>query len=124
MRLFLAGLLMTAALRADTPTLMPLPVKAENAAGALPIDAAFTVSATGPADARLQAALTRFIARVARQTGIIVTALKPVTGAATLHLELAGRGAEYPALGEDESYQLNVTPSGARIKANTVDSAL
>jgi hexosaminidase len=101
-----------------------MPVKAETNTGALPIDATFTVSATGPADPRLQAALIRFIARVARQTGILVTARKPVTGAATLQIELAGRGPEYPTLGEDESYQLNVAPTGARIKANTVDGAL
>jgi len=124
MRLFLAGLLTIAALRADTPTLMPMPVKVESNAGALPIDATFTVSATGPADPRLEAALTRFIARVARQTGIIVTARKPVAGAATLRVELAGHGPDYPALGEDESYRLNVAPAGARIKAATVDGAL
>jgi len=124
MRLFLTGLLMTAALRADTPTLMPMPVKAEKAAGALSIDATFTISATDPADPRFQAALTRFIAQVARQTGIMVTALKPVSGAATLQVEVAGRGPEYPTLGEDESYQINVAPTGARIKAATVDGAL
>ena len=124
MRLFLAGLLTIAALRADSPMLMPMPVKAESNTGALAIDAAFTVSAAGPADPRLHAALTRFIARVAHQTGIVVTALKPVTGAATLHVDLAGRGPEYPTLGEDESYELNVAPTGARIEAASVDGAL
>jgi len=124
MRLFLAGLLTIAALRADAPALMPMPVRAESNTGALPIDAAFTVSASGAADPRLQAALTRFIARVARQTGIMVGARKPVAGAATLHVELGGRGPEYPTLGEDESYQLTVAPTGARIEAGTVDGAL
>jgi hexosaminidase len=108
---------------------MPMPVKAESNTGALTIDGKFTVSASGPADPRLEAALTRFIARVARQTGLIVAAKKPATGAATLHVEIAGHGLsrtgpEYPALGEDESYALNVTPDGAVIKAPAVDGAL
>lgn len=104
--------------------LMPMPVKADSAAGALAIDGRFTVSAGGPADTRLQAALTRFAARVARQTGLIIAERKPVMGAATLHVEVAGRGAEYPALGEDESYQLDITSEGARIQAPAIDGAL
>src|SRR5580704_12792247 len=115
MRALLVCLLTAAALYAEVPVLMPMPVKAESNAGALPIDGKFTVSAAGPADPRLEAALTRFIARVARQTGILVAVIKPVTGAATLHVEIAGRGPEYPTLGEDESYELNVTPDGAII---------
>jgi hexosaminidase len=120
---------MTAALHAEAPALMPAPFKAESHAGALPIDGNFTVSAAGPADARLEAALTRFIARVMRQTGLILAAGKPVAGAATLKVEIAAAGLsktapEYPALGEDESYELDVAPDGAHIKAPTVDGAL
>jgi hexosaminidase len=134
MRLLLACLLAAyflapAVLSAEVPVLMPMPVKAESNAGALTIDGKFTVSASGPADPRIEAALTRFIARVARQTGLIVAAKKPVTGAATLHVEIAGHGVsktvlEYPTLGEDESYALNVTVEGAVIKAPAVDGAL
>ncbi len=124
MRLLLAGLSIAVVLHAEAPALMPMPVKAESGAGALAIDGKFTISAGGPADPRLEAALVRFIARVARQTGLIVAARKPVRGAATLLVEIAGRGPEYPALGEDESYQLNVTPDGARIQAPAVDGAL
>jgi hexosaminidase len=109
--------------------LMPMPVKAESNAGVLTIDGKFTVSASGPADPRLEAALTRFIARIARQTGLILAAKKPVTHAATLHVEIAGHGLsrtvlEYPALGEDESYTLSVSADGAVIKAPAVDGAL
>src|SRR5580700_9162080 len=124
MRLFLAGVLMVAALHAQAPTLMPMPVKAENGAGGLAIDGKFTVSGAGAADTRMEAALTRFIARVARQTGLMFAAHKPVVGAATLHVEIGARGTEYPALGEDESYELNVAPDGARIKAAALDGAL
>ena len=101
---------------------MPLPLRLEEGTGTLPIDSKFTVAG----DARLEGALTRFIARVSRQTGILITARKPVKPAeATLRVTCSQHGAAgYPALGEDEAYTLDVTSSGAEIKAATVDGAL
>jgi hexosaminidase len=102
---------------------MPMPVKIENSTGWLPIDGKFTVKG----DLRLDAALTRYIARIARQTGIIMSTIKPVKSAtATLEVSCsrhAPAGA-YPTLGEDESYTLDITPTGASIKAVTADGAL
>ena len=122
---FLACLLAAPALFADVPALMPLPVKIETSAGGLAIDGKFTVAG----DARLDAALTqrRFIRRIARQTGIIIAARKPIKGseAMSLRVTCSGRaGAAFPALGEDESYTLDITPEGASIKAVTLDGAL
>jgi hexosaminidase len=120
---FLLGCLLTAsALFADVPPLMPLPVKIEPSAGGLAIDGKFTVAG----DPRLDAALTRFIVRISRQTGIMISARKPVKSAgATLRVTCAnGPVAAYPALGEDESYTLDITPDGASIKAATVDGAM
>jgi hexosaminidase len=120
---FLIGCLLTAsALLADAPALMPLPVKIETSEGALAVDGKFTVAG----DARLDTAMTRFIARVSRQTGMIIVERKPVKGAvATVRVAVSGRAAAgYPALGEDESYTLDVTPDGASIKAATVDGAM
>ena len=77
MRFLLVSLLTASALFADAPSLMPLPVKIETSAGGLAIDGKFTVAG----DPRLDAALTRFIARLARQTGILVAARKPVSRA-------------------------------------------
>ncbi len=107
---------------AGTPALMPLPVRIETAPGALAIDSKFTVSG----DPRLEAALTRFIGRLARQTAIPITIRQPVKPAeATLRVTCSQRGAvPYPALGEDESYTLDITANGAEIKAATVDGAL
>src|SRR5579863_5294097 len=102
MRLLLGCLLSASALFADAPALMPLPVKVETSAGALTIDGKFTIAG----DPRLDAALTRFIARVSSQTGIPIAAHKPVKGAeATLRVTCsgrtsAGRAGAYPALGE------------------------
>ena len=108
---------------------MPLPVKVETAPGKLAIDGSFSVAATGYTDLRLESALNRFAARVSRQTGIPMLAARPSdAGRATLRVECAGvpsgPGAEYPSLGEDESYQLDVAPDGARLKAATVAGAL
>jgi hexosaminidase len=108
---------------------MPLPFKVETLPGKLAIDASFSVAATGYADLRLESALNRFAARVSRQTGIPMLAARPSDASrATVRVECAGvpsgPGAEGPSLGEDESYQLDVTPGGARLKAATVAGAL
>ena len=109
---------------ADPPALMPLPLKLEAGAGALAIDQKFTVTAS-LADPRLESALNRLVARLSRQTGMAIPRGKPAAGAhATLRVECAARGALYPTLGEDESYQLAVTPEGALLKAAAVDGAL
>jgi hexosaminidase len=104
---------------------MPLPVKVETAPGKLAIDGSFSVAATGYSDLRLESALDRFVARVSRQTGIPMLAARHADATrATLRVECAARGAEYPSLGEDESYQLDISPDGARLKAATVAGAL
>ena len=115
--------------RAAAPPLMPLPVKVETASGHLALDGSFSVAATGPTDLRLETALNRFAARISRQTGIPMLAARPADASrATLRVECAGvpsgPGAEYPSLGEDESYQLDVAPGGARLQAATVAGAL
>jgi hexosaminidase len=108
---------------------MPLPVKLQTAPGNLVVDGSFSVAATGYTDLRLEAALDRFAARISRQTGIPMLAARPPNASrATLRVECAGvpsgPGAQYPSLGEDESYQLDVAPDGARLKAATVAGAL
>ena len=127
LRPLLLTLLSTAA--AAAPSLMPLPVKVETAPGKLAVDGSFSVAATGYTDLRLESALNRFAARVSRQTGIpMLAARPPEAGRATLRVECAGvpsgPGAEDPSPGEDESYQLDVAPDGARLKAATVAGAL
>ena len=120
--LFVLVLLSSA--HAAVPALMPLPVKAEAAAGGLTIDTSFSVVATGVSDPRLDAAVNRFVTRIARQTGIPILPNRPLANRVTLTIECAGPGPEYPTLGEDESYTLNVAPEGARLKAATVAGVL
>ena len=116
---------LVAPLCAAGPALMPMPQKVEPASGQLTIDANFTIAATKYSDPRLEGAMSRFLARITRQTGITMAPKKPADAArATLRVECAARGGLYPTLGEDESYQLEVSPQGARLTAATVDGAL
>ena len=112
------------ALAAEPPALMPLPLKMEAGAGALAIDQKFTVAAN-LSDARLESALARLVERLSRQTGMAIPNAKPAARArATLRVECAARGGLYPALGEDESYRLEIAPEGALLESATVDGAM
>jgi hexosaminidase len=103
---------------ATLPALMPMPAKVEPAAGKLIIDASF--GAAGDTTGVLAPAVKRFLARVTKQTGIIPA---PSGLAATLHISCAPC-TESLTLGEDESYQLDVLPAGATLKAATMAGAL
>jgi hexosaminidase len=106
-----------------SPALMPLPVKVTPGAGQLAIDLSFRAAARGVSDPVLDAALRRFTARLARQTGMPIGLGQPVlTGHPALTVE-CGRSSG-PTLGEDESYALDVSADGARIHAATVDGAM
>ena len=111
---------------AAAPALMPLPVTVRPATGKLILDATFKAALVSAPDAqpdaRLGASIGRFVARLSRQTGIPMLGLKDATP--KLRIECAGAGNDYPALGEDESYTLDVTSEGALLKAPTHAGAL
>jgi hexosaminidase len=100
---------------------MPMPTKMTPGTGRMVIDNGFQILVPGMSDARLDAAAARAMARLSRQTGI------PFIGAkagAALRVECAAKGTEYPALGEDESYVLDVASDGAVVKAPAVAGAM
>ena len=104
--------------------LMPVPASAQMGSGSLKIDAGFTVALAGHTDARLSGAAERFVDRLAKQTGLLMT-MKPVNGTkATLvvHTEHDSKPVQEP--GEDESYVLEVTAAGASLTAPTDLGAL
>ena len=103
---------------AATPALMPMPAKMDLAEGFLPIDPTFGVALQ--TDARLAPAVKRFLTRVWRQTGIVPS---PSGSSSTFAITCAPCTASL-ALGEDESYTLDVTPSGATLKSATMTGAL
>ena len=108
--------------KAQQPSLnlMPLPAKVQMGSGRLLIDASFSVSITGHKDPRLDRAVERFLGQLRRQTGMPPIAMKVTDSAnATLVIQAAGGTKGVQELGEDESYRLEITNSGARLDAPT-----
>jgi hexosaminidase len=98
--------------------LMPLPATLQSGAGQLLIDQSFSVAVTGFHDASLDSGVRRFQAQLSKQTGIL---FRPKAGAANASLQIhVDHGREQvQKLGEDESYELTVTDSGAKLAAPT-----
>ena len=107
---------------AAQPALMPLPVTVRPGTGKLTLDATFKAALTSAPDARLDASIGRFVVRLSHQTGIPMLGLKDATP--KLRIECSSAGNDYPTLGEDESYALDVTSERALLKAPTRAGAL
>ena len=111
------------AAQAAEPALMPLPVKMTAGPGKLIIDANFVVD-PGSANPRLTPVVRNFLARISRQTGVPFSPQPPAPAdARRLTIQCAG-GPAYPALGEDESYTLDVTENEAHLKSATVEGTI
>jgi hexosaminidase len=102
--------------------LMPMPASVQPGTGQLPINQSFSVAVTGNRDASLDAEVQRFETQLSRQTGI---PFRPKPGATpTLQIH-ADHGREaVQKLGEDESYELTVADSGAKLTAPTTLGAM
>lgn len=99
--------------------LLPLPASAQSGTGSLGVDSSFSVAFTGHSEPRLERAGDRFLRQLARQTGLPL-ALKPAkTAKATLVIQTDHGSKEIQELGEDESYVLEVTTTGAKLTAPT-----
>lgn len=110
---------------AHSHNLMPVPEKVEWLPGGLPLASGFNVAVAGHRDPRLEAALTRFLATLARRTGLPIDPFLRVDPAvASLVVTCRAGGHAIPALGEDESYQLEVGARQARLQAANVTGAL
>ncbi len=101
--------------------LMPLPSSLQPGQGSLPLNAHFHAGFSGTHDARLDAALDRFLWRLDRQCGDIrrMQATAASTDPLLLTLQVAGPGAAIQGVEEDESYKLAVTTSQATLTAAT-----
>src|SRR6202795_693742 len=96
--------------------LMPMPSFVQPGVGPLPVDRSFSVAITGIRDARLERGVVRFVAELSRQTGIFLQ--KPVGSANPTLLIHAVHGSEKAQkLSEDESYELVISQSGAKLTA-------
>jgi hexosaminidase len=110
----------TSVVKAESLNLMPLPSKVQMGSGQLVIDSTFSVSMVGQHEARVDRAVQMFLSQLRRQTGIPPIEMKVTDSAsATLVVQDAGGTKEVQESGEDESYQLNISNSGARLNAPT-----
>ena len=101
--------------------LMPVPRSVQKGTGSLNLRSHFNAGFAGQHDARLDEALDRFLIRLDRQCGEIRRS-QYTSGDATsfvLTLKVAGPGGAVQGVDEDESYQLQITPSQATLTAAT-----
>src|SRR5712692_6197301 len=117
--LVLCVLLYPAMTTAQQPALnlMPLPASAQPGTGSLGVDSSFSIAFTGYTEPRLERAGERFLRQLALQTGLPLS-LKPAKKAtAILVIQTDHASKEIQELGEDESYVLEVTTTGAKLTA-------
>jgi len=119
--LIASGLFLLASFAAAQPqrqlNLMPMPSMVQFGTGELPIDRSFSIAVTGFQDAALERGVQRFAAELSRQTGMLLKS-RPFASAHPSLLIHAEHGREaVERLGEDESYQLVINQSGAKLTA-------
>ena len=102
--------------------LMPMPASVQQGSGMMPVTQSFSVSVSGAHDPALEAGVQRFVAHLSRQTGIPFRPKAAASATLTVHADKALEAVQKP--GEDESYQLTVTGSGAQLTAPTSLGAL
>ena len=105
-------------------TLMPEPAHLTTESGYLPLTTSFSAATDSFDNARLDNAIDRMLHTFEYQTGLQI-ALKPSEAKeATLLITVEGPGEKIQGLNENESYTLDVTPTGAHLKAATVVGAM
>jgi hexosaminidase len=103
----------------NTLNLLPMPTSVQPGVGRLLVDQSFSVAITGFRDATLERGIHRFIAELSRETGMLLMQ-KAFSSPKPALLVDAVRGSErVQRLGEDESYELTISPSGAKLTAPT-----
>lgn len=107
--------------------LLPMPSQVQSGTGLLLIDKNFSFAFTGFNEPRLERAAQRFRKQLAKQTGLLLTqhltlhdaSASKVAPDATLVIHTAHGGKPIQEPGEDESYTLEVSASGAKLNAET-----
>jgi hexosaminidase len=121
--LFVMGVLMSSPLvnaQEQAPLyLMPVPASVQIGTGRLPVNSKFSIGLSGFTEPRLDRAVERFLRQLSRQTAIPLAGRPsaPAKAALVIHTDHASK--EIQEVGEDESYILEVTASGAKLSAPT-----
>jgi hexosaminidase len=121
--LFVLGALMSSPLvnAQEQPALylMPVPATVQIGTGRLLVDSKFSVASTGYTEPRLDRAIERFLLQLSRQTAIPLSRKPGNSSKASLVIHTDRSGKEIQELGEEESYLLEVTATGAKLSALT-----
>ena len=105
--------------------LMPVPASVKLQNERLAVDAGFKVATRGHSDARLQAAIWRFIKRLEGRTVLTLSpALAPDDQMTPFIVNCQGPGQNIPSVREDESYRIDITRRQALLSAPTVVGAI
>lgn len=100
--------------------LMPVPANLQMGMGQLVVDPSFIVGINGGRDPLLQRAVDRFLNDLRRQTGMLPLDMRVAeVSKATLVVRAEHASKEVQELGEDESYSLEISASGAKVTAPT-----
>jgi hexosaminidase len=105
---------------AQTPqqlNVMPIPSSVQFGTGHLLINQSFSVAISGHRDSTLDRGVQRFIAELSHETGMRLTAAAGEEKNAILQIHSEHESEAVLKLGEDESYDLTVTDSGAKLSA-------
>jgi len=105
--------------------LMPVPASITFNNDRLAINDSFKVATRGHSDARLQAAIARFVKRLEGRTVLsFAPGLAPDDQMTTLIVACDGPGQDIPSVTENESYHLDITSRQALLTAPTVVGAI
>src|SRR3989442_377363 len=99
--------------------LIPVPASFRVGTGELLIDQTFSVALTGEKETRLERVIQNFVGDLSRKTGMRLDTKPGDLAKATLGIRTEHASKEVQELGEDESYNLAVSPAGAQLSAPT-----
>ncbi len=97
--------------------LMPMPTSVQLGVGRLPVDQSFSVAVTGFKDATLGRGIRRFVAELSRETGMLLKQEVVGSPSPTLSIRTVHGSERVQKLGEDESYELVIGESAAKLSA-------
>src|SRR2546427_1629567 len=97
--------------------LMPMPTSVQPGFGRLAVDQSFSVATTGFKDAMLECGIHRFVAELSRQTGMSLKRKLADSPSPTLLIHAVHSSERVQRLSEDESYELVISESGAKLTA-------
>src|SRR6266403_840202 len=100
-------------------SLIPIPANLQAGSGSLRVDSSFTFALAGHSEPRLDRAAERFLRQLALQTSIPLSPKPAKNSNATLMIHTGRASREIQEVGEDESYVLEVSATGAKLIAPT-----